>query len=429
MRILIVSEDVPYPSMGGLAKHALNLARALVQAGHQVDFLGGKAHAIEVAGDEGQFGGRFFGELDGQDIGWKEVGLGMFLPPRRTWLARRFARVIMRRAPDYDVIHYHGHVPNVARFIPAHVNFVQTRHDQGSDCLINTRFRNGDVCTSTDPRDCARCRAPAPNLLQRASSVAAVKRYRTEVAEGFVRHKTVFVSDMLKKNFARTMGQQPIWGITIHNFIDTRRVAQARAAAARQAPHPHNETHVFVAGKLYREKGIEPFLREAAKRLPPTMHITVAGDGPDEARLRAELGSGQIHFLGWCTSEETLRRAAQADAIVVPSIWEEPCASTVFEGLLLGKPTFALARGGTPELAIYGAPHQLRLHDTMQSLVEDLVSFDARVTYPPVREGLGGPDDIVRQLLSIYRLPPGRSLSDDSRVNSNQLFKRRSYVD
>ena len=40
MRILLVSEDIPYPSMGGLAKHVLTLARALVKAGHEVRYTG-----------------------------------------------------------------------------------------------------------------------------------------------------------------------------------------------------------------------------------------------------------------------------------------------------------------------------------------------------------------------------------------------------
>ncbi len=126
MRILVVSEDIPYPNMGGLAKHALNLARALVRAGHEVDILGGDQHALEVAGDEGKFGGQFFGELNGHHAGWKELTLGMLLPPKRTWVAKRFAGTILRHAHRYDVIHYHGHVPNVARFVPAGINFIQT---------------------------------------------------------------------------------------------------------------------------------------------------------------------------------------------------------------------------------------------------------------------------------------------------------------
>jgi glycogen(starch) synthase len=409
MRILIVSEDIPYPSMGGLAKHAINLARALERAGHQVDILGGDQHPIEVSGEEGNFGGRFFGELNGQFAGWKEMQLGMFMPPRRTWLARHFARIILRHAPGYDVIHYHGHVPNVARYIPADVNFVQTRHDQGSDCLIDIRFRDGAVCESTDSASCARCRAPNPNVLQRAMSKAAVVRFRSEVAQSFQRHKTVFVSEMLRRNLARTLGPHP-WGAVVHNFVDTNRISNVLKSIK---PAAASDTfHVFIAGKLYPAKGVEPFLRELVPQLRPNMHVTIAGDGPDEARLRAEFENSQIHFLGWCTPEKTLEMAASANAIVIPSVWEEPCATTTFEGLLLGKPTFALARGGTPELKIYAASEdQLRLHATMESLVKDLISIDPRTAYTPAGDGTGGAEHVVHKLLQIYRLPPGPLLN------------------
>jgi glycosyltransferase involved in cell wall biosynthesis len=128
--------------------------------------------------------------------------------------------------------------------------------------------------------------------------------------------------------------------------------------------------------------------------------------------LHAEFESNQIQFLGWCTPEKTLKLAAAANAVVVPSILEESCPTTVLEGLLLGKPTFALALGGTPELDMYAAaPDQLRLHPDMRSLVQDLVSFEPRANYGVVPDGLGGADNAVRQLLDIYRLPPGHSLN------------------
>ncbi|HEY4541081.1 MAG TPA: glycosyltransferase family 4 protein [Noviherbaspirillum sp.] len=404
MRILLVSEDIPYPNMGGLAKHVLTLARALVRAGHEVDLLGGDQHPIEVCGEEGQFGGRFIGELSGQHAGWKENSLGMYIPAKRTAIARRFARIILRHAPRYDVIHYHGHIPNVARFIPEHVNFVQTRHDQGSDCFRHTRFNNKDaICTSTTPSDCARCLTPNPNALQRAVSSAAVVRFRREVAEGFSRHKTVFVSDMLARNFSRSAGSG-CWGSTIHNFVDRARLEQIRKSA--ELLPPSSVFQVFVAGKLYPAKGIERFIRTIAPRLRADMRITVAGDGPEEDRLRAEFENGQIQLLGWCAPDKTLKLAAAADAIVVPSVWEEPCATTVLEGLFLGKPTFALERGGTPELAMYAAePGQLRLHKDMDALVSDLVSFTRRTHYGYAPAGLGSADHAANRLLELYRQP------------------------
>jgi glycosyltransferase involved in cell wall biosynthesis len=404
MRILIVSEDIPAPKMGGLAKHALNLARALVRAGHEVDILGNAQQPLSAAGSEGEFGGRFYGELDGHLYGWKELALGAFMPPRRLWVARRFARIIMRHAPRYDVVHYHGHHPNVALHIPKHVNFIQTRHDQGGDCIISMRFHKGQICENTDPAACAGCLREKPNAAQKLVSSFAVSKLRQETAEGYRRHKTVFVSDLLHRNFARAVGPGT-WGKVIHNFIDSQAVERARQAASLRQRSPH--LNVFIAGKLTASKGIEPFLRELAPRIPANMRVAIAGDGDSAARLKKEFEGEQIRFLGWCSPEATMENAASADAIVVPSVWEDPCPSTIFEGLLLGKPTFALARGGAPELSMYAAPGQLHLHADMKSLVNDLVSESEYHSYPQPEPGLGGVDRAVDELMQVYKLPPG----------------------
>jgi len=167
---------------------------------------------------------------------------------------------------------------------------------------------------------------------------------------------------------------------------------------------------VFVAGKLWPPKGVGAFLRTLVPRMPNCMHVTVAGDGPDEQRLRGEYEGERVRFLGWCASDETLRLTAIADMVVVPSIWEEPCATAVLEGLLLGKPTFALASGGIPELVVY-ARHvdQLRLHADMESLVEDLVRFRAGHATGAELGGRGGVEYATQRLLEIYRAPPGAS--------------------
>lgn len=402
MRILIVSEDIPYPNMGGLAKHALNLARALVRAGHEVDVLGGDQHPIEACGEEGNFGGRFFGELNGQHAGWKEVALGMFMPVKRSAIARHFARIILRHASRYDVIHYHGHIPNVAHFIPVDINFVQTRHDQGSDCFRHTRFRDGRICDSVDPAECATCITPHPNRLQKAVSKAAVVQFRREVADSFRRHKTVFVSDMLQTNLTRTLGPGP-WGSTVHNFIDDASIRKALNAV----PQPKSDGfHMSISGKIYSGKGVEALLCELAPRLRADMHLWIAGDGPDEARLKQRFGGDRVHFLGWCTPEKTLEVAAASHAVIVPSILEEAFGVTTLEGLMLGKVTFALNRGGTPELARYASsPAQLRLHPDMVSLVDDLLRFDPHLRFDRPPEEAAGAERAVRQLLHVYRSP------------------------
>lgn len=407
MRILIVSEDIPQPTMGGLAKHALTLCRVLRQLGHEVDLLGNGIYPLNANDADLNFGGRIFLELDGHFIGWKEPQLGMFIPQRRTWLAKRFARVIMKYAPGYDVVHYHGHYPNVAKYIPRNINFVQTRHDQGGDCLIDTRFYEGKICTDTSPAHCARCRSANPNPVQQLFSTLAVKRFRNEVSQGYLQHKTIFVSDMLKRNFSRSCGDRP-WGQTVHNFVDADNIQNARQKA-EALPQQDGVIRVMVAAKLWAAKGVTPFVREFSKRRPANMQLTVAGDGPELPALREAYESEHIRFSGWCSTQDTLALAASSHAVVVPSVWEEPCATTVLEGLLLGKTTFALATGGTPELAVYAAsPEQLRLHDSMESLVDDLVTADLSRVYPPHPDRKGGAEHAARALLKIYASPPGQ---------------------
>ncbi len=404
MRILMVSEDLPSVGMGGLARHVLVLSRALVAAGHRVDLMGNDDVPIAAVSNELDVGGRFFPDLRGQFDGWKEMTLGVFMPPKRSVIARRFAKAILRRAAHYDAIHYHGHLPNIARYIPEGVNFIQTRHDQGSDCLIHTRFKRGRICRSSDPSSCAECRTWEPNGLQRATSALAVKRYRAEVAQGLRRHKTIFVSDFLRNNLTRTLGPGP-WGVTVHNFVDSDRIRVARATGgSRKDGDP---LRIFIAAKLYPAKGVERFLEQLATRRQRGLRIDIVGDGNEEQRLRERFP--WAHFHGWRNWSSGLTLAAQADVIVVPSECEEACPSTVLEGLLIGKTVFALALGGTPELRAYqSGPSQLRLHATMHDLVDALLEFTPRPDYPLVTAAMSGATDTAGRLLALYQLPPGR---------------------
>lgn len=402
LKILMVSEDVPNPSMGGLGQHAVTLTQALARQGHEVDFMGNRRHAYDPALG---LPGRFFPDLYWRFGGWKEARLGFFNPLRRSVLARDFARAIIKRADGYDVIHYHGHVPNVAAFIPARENIVQTRHDQGADCLIHTRFRAGTVCRETNPRACAGCITANPNAFQAALSTMAVRQYRAQVVAAFRRHKTVFVSDMLRRNFSRTAGQCD-WGAVVHNFIDQQAVARAACEPAKALPSSPDMRVIAVAGKLYPPKGVEVFLQEIAPRLDDATHVLIIGDGPQEAALRRKFDHHQITFLGWRERARTLSLLAGADLLAAPSVWEEPCATTVFEGLFLGKPVHALERGGTPELAQYALyPGQLQLYPDMASLAAGVLAPDPVPSQDIRKSQAWNADEAASRIVDIYRAP------------------------
>jgi glycogen(starch) synthase len=374
----MVSEDLPGARIGGLGKHVVTLANALLELGHEVAILGRDDAAGAAAAAQIGFGGRFIPAIDFRHVGWKESQMGVFNPFKRPWFARKIGRAIALHAAGFDVVHYHGHLPLAGLHVDPALNFVQTRHDQGSECVTHLRFRDGAVCTSSAARDCAGCIHPAPGPLRQRVSAHAVTRYRRETAGAFARHKTIFVSDFLRRRFLQQMPAADLsFCRVIHNFIQYPLLTTLAAHAQVRAGH------VLLAGRIDTGKGFGEFLAAARGRLPGAA-ISIVGDGPARAALEREHGGVQADFLGWQPYAEVIALGARSHVCVVPSVWEEPCGTTVLEALALGRQCIALARGGTPELAAYQLYQgQLQLAASMEQLVAMLGAALARAPVMP----------------------------------------------
>lgn len=381
-RVLMVCELLPDPQPGGLALHVLDLAQALHRRGCAVDLLGNDSH--DLAACTGQLGpGRFLAELHGHQRLWKERQIGAFHPLRTRLTVRRLRERILAHAGRYDVVHYHGHLPWVGASLPLGLPFTQTRHDRSGDCMLRTRFRAGATgpegrCLSTEAADCAGCagsalrRATGPTAAQRALSTWAVRDLRQRTAQALQRHPSIFVSrhglDLVERLGAGTPNRAEV----IHHGVPR---AALEAAAARPLREGGAGIEVFAAGALLAYKGFGPLIESLAREpLPAGWRLTVAGDGPERAHLQQLAGDLPVRWLGWIPREEVLRRTAGADAVVVPSVWDEPCAGTVLEALALGRVVHALRRGGTPELAALseGGAERLRLAESPDELAAAL---------------------------------------------------------
>jgi glycosyltransferase involved in cell wall biosynthesis len=139
---------------------------------------------------------------------------------------------------------------------------------------------------------------------------------------------------------------------------------------------------LHVAGRIDDAKGVLAFMAQLMPRLPAHWRVDVFGEGPRRTDLE-RLVDARVTLHGHRPVAEVLASCATATLAVVPSQWEEPWGNVTAEALRLGVPCYALRRGGTPELARYGAPGQLRLFASMAALVDALVAdVDAAAPLP-----------------------------------------------
>jgi glycosyltransferase involved in cell wall biosynthesis len=161
---------------------------------------------------------------------------------------------------------------------------------------------------------------------------------------------------------------------TVSDFVRHRLIVRGRFPAKRIRtilngidlerfhPVPPHEPEdrpitIYVGSRATVHKGIDVLIRavaaiDAMDGASPDFHVRYAGDGPDMSlfrQLAAELGvESKVEFLGEQPSTEQL--VADADIVVVPSVWGDACPSAVSEALAAGKPLIATRVGGVPEL-------------------------------------------------------------------------------
>ncbi|HEY6730297.1 MAG TPA: glycosyltransferase family 4 protein [Solirubrobacterales bacterium] len=121
---------------------------------------------------------------------------------------------------------------------------------------------------------------------------------------------------------------------------------------------PREQATIGYVGRLSPEKGIDVALRALAQLREQGLEVEfeIAGGGSDEYlrelnALAASLGIGdRVRFLGPVDTAGLKRFYAGLDALVVPSVWEEPAGLVLVEGALAGVPLVASRVGGIPEI-------------------------------------------------------------------------------
>ena len=169
--------------------------------------------------------------------------------------------------------------------------------------------------------------------------VEALRRVRTAALR---RAATIVVPSAYLAAIART------WGLDAQRVVVLPNPAPEQGDVAPVALEPR--TLVF-AGRLTRQKGLDTAL--AAVAALPDVRLALVGDGPERGRLEERVAArgldGRVAFLGARPRAEVLELLAGADAALLSSDWENLPHAAV-EALAVGTPVVATAVGGVPEV-------------------------------------------------------------------------------
>jgi spore coat protein SA len=173
--------------------------------------------------------------------------------------------------------------------------------------------------------------------------------------------RVVFVSDHLRRRAVEAFPEHAQRLATVCNGTDAARFRPVAAPRACRGAF----TFLF-AGRLVPEKGVQVLLEAFARVLEvrPGVRLLLVGSSffdeaprtAHERALRAQAaGLGDaVTFTGFLPHEALARCYAEADAVVVPSVWAEPSGLVVLEAMACGTCVIASRTGGIPELIEHG---------------------------------------------------------------------------
>jgi glycosyltransferase involved in cell wall biosynthesis len=349
MRILMLSQFYA-PMIGGEERHVRDLAFELVKRGHDV--------AVATVWHDG--------------LPERELDRGVRVYRLRS-TSQRFAslftterrhvppapdpemtfglgRVIASERPD--VVHAHNWL--VHSFLPlkpfSGARLVLTLHDYSRSCAIKRLLhRQTAVCSGASPRKCFTCAGEYYGPFKGLPTVVA--NAGMSLAENAAVDMFLPVSQSVAAGNGLDGTGLPFR--VVPNFIADDVGSPRPGFEDCVAQLPEAGFLLFV-GLFERWKGVEVLLQAFAQLPASAPPLVLIGYGAlDRLGPRATQVPNVIAFENWPNGAvmEAWRRCAVA---IAPSIWPEPCATTVMEAMASGRPIVATRAGGTVDMVADG---------------------------------------------------------------------------
>lgn len=350
MRILLLAQFFP-PDMGGEELHVYNLANTLADRGHEVAVATQRMGGV---GDEEVLstGVRVhrFQTLAMRIPGIYSTGRSHHLPMPDPIGVRELARIVRRERPD--VIHAHNWIINSALALRRHTatrgsfGLVLTLHDYGQVCATRRLMRANSVCEGPALTRCLPCASAHYGPLVGTFTAAATATMRPWKSRAI--DHIVCVSRAVAESNRIPVGER---SSVIPNFVLDSTVLSSGAESESCGGLPSFPTKPFLlfVGDLSNEKGVAVLLRayEALGRNRPPLML-IGRRTPDTPR---QLPDGAVMHFDW-PHEHVLAAFRRCSLAILPSVWPDPCPTTVLEAMASGRLVITTSIGGMIDMIL-----------------------------------------------------------------------------
>jgi glycosyltransferase involved in cell wall biosynthesis len=350
MRILLLAQFLP-PVSGGEERHVWNLARALASRDHQVTLLGFATDA-DSAGETMEDGVRLVRVRTAAarlPMLYSDPERPHALPLPDPVVSRAIRREL--ETHRFDVVHAHNWIVNsalgpVAR---AGLPLVMTLHDYSHICATKRLMEYGKQrCGGPGLKRCLSCAGDHYGTANGTVTVLANAWAAGRRARGISR--VAAVSSAVAQAVALPgdgwLHNARLTAQVIPNFIPDEIVLADIPAFAPDAP-------LLFVGDLSPDKGVQVLLDAyAALQDPPK--LVLAGRSTEQWRFPPG-----AQWTGPLPHAEVVGLFRSARAVVVPSVWADPCPTVVLEAMAAGRPVVAAASGGIVDMVVDGRTGRL----------------------------------------------------------------------
>ena len=285
---------------------------------------------------------------------------------------RAVRRAVERHRPD--VVHVHTPFPVMSPAVirtasGSGVPVVMTVHSWRLSCVNGLLYRDGATC-----EDCVGRRLKLPAVMHRCYHDHLLGS--AAMAGSLTLHRGIGTFGRVDRYLALTpfMRTQLVAEGIAPGAIDL----HPNAAPDPGPPRPARDGTVLFAGRLLEAKGV-PTLLAAWDDPDLDARLVVVGDGPlRDAVETVAARDDRVEYHGWVDEATMTELLADAEALVVPSVWYEGLPLVVVEALAAGTPPIVSDVAGLSDLvrpgvdgATFRTGDAVDLRATVRALLAD----------------------------------------------------------